>query len=486
VRNLTQLERTSREELIRVQRELSEIRRRNEELTHQVEVLQQKISQVNPELERQLQQRINKLQEELTAVYKQNSEGVTQILELTKQLKQAKEEHDEKARLIEELTRRLSEQQAEYRQLVEQKNNQELINTVLKDEFSALQLELVHITEKLKNLEKENKELVERLIKKSTEDAQRINEANQMYQSLLEQTRRQQFIQQVKNNASSSSLSLSALQVSGVDSVLSGGGSSLSNVAVVVPKSVKRSFIAHEGEVNALTYNSTGLSLCSGGQDKIVKIWDTPSAALKISLTGCTQSVMSVAFDWSNPNDQVIAASNDNAARVWTLTGGINRIRHTLTGHISRVSQALFSLDNLKAVTGSHDRTIKLWDLQKGYCVRTIFCFSSCNSLCLTYDAISIVSGHVDTNLRFWDVKTGECIRTLEGLHTQQITYVTLSPDGHYVLTNARDNCLKLIDVRSYNEVQVFKYVATSHSLTPHTHTHTHSLLPLAVDVYLQ
>jgi autophagy-related protein 16 len=448
VRILAQRERVSREEGSRALREVNELRRRNEELTHQVETLRQKVGQLNPELELQLQQRINKLQEELAAAYKQISEGATHALELNKQLTQAKEEHDEKARLVEELTRRLDEQQNEHRQLLEQMKKSELDNNVLKEELQSLQLELVHTYEKVKNLEKENKELVDRLLKKSTEDAKKLNEANQLYQSLLEQTRRQQLIQQAKANSPALT---STLHESLLDR-------SPSTVQVVVPKTLKRSVTAHDGEVNTLAYSSTGLNMCSGGQDKVVKIWDTPTTALKASLTGCTQSVMSVAYDWANPNDHVIAASNDNAARVWTIAGGINRVQHTLMGHISRVSQALFSFDNLKAITGSHDRTIKVWDLQKGYCIRTIFCYSSCNSLCLSYDGIVIVSGHLDSNLRFWDVKTGECIRALESLHSQQITSVVLSPDGHSVLTNARDNCLKLVDIRNYAEIQSFKH----------------------------
>jgi autophagy-related protein 16 len=448
VRVLSQRERVSREEGNRILREVNELRRRNEELTHQVEQLRQKVGQMNPELELQLQQRINKLQEELATAYKQISEGATQALELNKELTQLKEEHDEKARIVEELTKRLDEQQNENRQMLEAMKNKDLVNNVLKEELQALQLELVHTNEKVKNLEKENKELLDRLLKKSAEEATKLNEVIQLHQSIIEQSRRQQLIQQAKANPTSTTLTISTpLPERPFD-----------RVSESIPKTLKRTLIAHEGEVNTLAYSSTGLNLCSGGQDKIVKIWDTPTNVLKVSLTGCTQSVTSVAYDWANPNDYVIASSNDNAARVWTLTSGINRIRHTLTGHLSRVSQALFTLDNSKAITGSHDRTIKVWDLQRGYCIRTIFCFSSCNSVCLTYDGLVIVSGHLDSQLRFWDVKTGDSIKTLETLHTQQITHVALSPDGHSILTTSRDNCLKLVDSRTYTEIQTFKY----------------------------
>ena len=42
--------------------------------------------------------------------------------------------------------------------------------------------------------------------------------------------------------------------------------------------------------------------------------------------------------------------------------------QHTLTGHANRVMAARFLEDNMKVVTGSHDRTLKLWDLQHKAC----------------------------------------------------------------------------------------------------------------------
>lgn len=36
-----------------------------------------------------------------------------------------------------------------------------------------------------------------------------------------------------------------------------------------------------------------------------------------------------------------------------------------------QVFSAVFA-DTQKVITGSHDRTIKLWDLTKGYCTRTV------------------------------------------------------------------------------------------------------------------
>lgn len=49
------------------------------------------------------------------------------------------------------------------------------------------------------------------------------------------------------------------------------------------------------------------------------------------------------------------------------------RLQHTLTGHSGKVLSARFLLDNARIVSGSYDRTLKLWDLRSKVC--TYGCF---------------------------------------------------------------------------------------------------------------
>ena len=101
--------------------------------------------------------------------------------------------------------------------------------------------------------------------------------------------------------------------------------------------------------------------------------------------------------------------------------------QHTLTGHIGKVYAAEFTGDAAKVVSGSHDRSIKIWDLSRGYCTKTIFCFSSCNDLALASESSMVCSGHYDGSVRLWDMN-GECAHVLDRLHAKQITCVRKSP----------------------------------------------------------
>ncbi|KAF0764775.1 autophagy-related protein 16-1 [Aphis craccivora] len=80
---------------------------------------------------------------------------------------------------------------------------------------------------------------------------------------------------------------------------------------------------------------------------------------------------------------------------------------HTLTGHCAKVMAAKFMGEPNKVVTGSHDRTLKIYDLRIRACVETKFAMSSCNDL-VTSETVgtTIMSGHFDKRIRFWDTRT--------------------------------------------------------------------------------
>lgn len=85
-----------------------------------------------------------------------------------------------------------------------------------------------------------------------------------------------------------------------------------------------------------------------------------------------------------------------------------------------------------------------------------MFTFASVNDVCLLdFDGSTIASGHLDNNLRFWDARSGNCVKEVTGIHMGQITSVCPSTDGSQILTNSRDNTLRILDMRTYETVSV-------------------------------
>jgi autophagy-related protein 16 len=63
------------------------------------------------------------------------------------------------------------------------------VNQLLQDENATLQLEIGKIDERMKDLERENGQLLQRWLKKMNEEAEKMNEANQFYERFVQRYR---------------------------------------------------------------------------------------------------------------------------------------------------------------------------------------------------------------------------------------------------------------------------------------------------------
>ena len=51
-------------------------------------------------------------------------------------------------------------------------------------------------------------------------------------------------------------------------------------------------------------------------------------------------------------------------------------------------------------------------------------------------DGQHVISGSGDKTVKIWDRTTGECVSTLEG-HSDYVTAVAVSPDGQHVISGS-------------------------------------------------
>ena len=92
--------------------------------------------------------------------------------------------------------------------------------------------------------------------------------------------------------------------------------------------------------------------------------------------------------------------------------------------------------DGKYIVSGSSDKTIKIWDFKTGKCLNTLEGHSySVNSVAISPDGKYIVSGSYDKTIKIWDFKTGKCLNTLEG-HSYSVNSIAISSDGKLYSTN--------------------------------------------------
>jgi len=93
--------------------------------------------------------------------------------------------------------------------------------------------------------------------------------------------------------------------------------------------------------------------------------------------------------------------------------------------------------DGRRAVSGSGDNTLIVWDLESGEKLKTLEGHTDqVNAVSITPDGRRAVSGSWDKTLIVWDLESGEKLKTLEG-HTDQVKAVSITPDGRRAVSAA-------------------------------------------------
>ncbi len=217
-----------------------------------------------------------------------------------------------------------------------------------------------------------------------------------------------------------------------------------------VKKSKKKWFI---GGVVALGIGFGGYTIWQLYQSHTPKLIVPEKISLVNSFTGHSSFVNYLAI---SPDGQtLVSGSADKTIKIWNLATG-KEIR-TLKGHSSFVNYLVISPDGQTLVSGSADKTIKVWNLANGQEINTLKGHdSSVNSLALSPDGQTLVSGSADKTIKVWNLATGKEIRTLNG-HSNFINSLVISPDGQTLVSASADKTIKIWNLATGKEIRTLR-----------------------------
>lgn len=171
------------------------------------------------------------------------------------------------------------------------------------------------------------------------------------------------------------------------------------------------------------------------------------------TLTGHSDSVWSIAL--SSNGKTLVSGSEDKTIKVWDFPSG--KLRHTLTGHTDTVRSLAISGDGKTLASSSGDKTIALWNLQTGTLIRTLTGHTSTVwSVAISSDGKTLVSGSQDDTIKVWNLHTGQLRRILYG-HLGSVFSVALSPDEKTFATAGSDRTIKVWDLQTGKLLRTLK-----------------------------
>lgn len=199
--------------------------------------------------------------------------------------------------------------------------------------------------------------------------------------------------------------------------------------------------------------------IVTASDDATIQVHDIKSGALRATLTGHEGGV----WDIGLYGKTLVSGSTDRTVRVWDLEKA--ECTHVFYGHTSSVrciqvvpSAPGSGMQGPVVVSASRDSTMRVWRLplpdddvylpakaDDGECPFLMHILSEHEKTVRAIDAHddTIVSGSYDCTVRVWRISTGESLHRLQG-HTTKIYSVALDHERNRCVSGSMDNTIKV------------------------------------------
>ncbi len=203
----------------------------------------------------------------------------------------------------------------------------------------------------------------------------------------------------------------------------------------------------HNGMVRCVAFTPDGQTLATGGDDRKIMFWDLTERQVTTALSLDDTAAHSLAL---SSDGKTLITGSYRKIKVWRIfrPRGVatfdSELVHSLIGHAHIVRALATSADGKILVSGSRDKTIKIWHLETGELLRTLKGHrDGVYAIALSPDGEIIASGSADKTIKLWHLETGELLATFAG-HTHTVTAVAFTASGELLVSGSLDKTIKI------------------------------------------
>jgi hypothetical protein len=203
----------------------------------------------------------------------------------------------------------------------------------------------------------------------------------------------------------------------------------------------------HDAVAVALAFSPDGALLASGHVDGNVHLWDVAQGQELPCRLRHEAGVACVAF---SPDGQTLASGGlDSNLKLWDVAGArVGQARRELHRQPAGVTSLAYAGDGTSLLTGHANRLIRVLDAKTGRLVATLRGPEGLvNLLCLAPDRRHLAVCSHDRTLRLYDVERRAQVFSVPGHRTRHTTSLAFFRDGTHMASVAQDNAVQLWDI---------------------------------------
>lgn len=226
----------------------------------------------------------------------------------------------------------------------------------------------------------------------------------------------------------------------------------------------------HESTVRCLDVNKTGTLAVSAGYDDVLRLWDLTTGRQIRSYVGHSADVNTVRF--SPDNRTIISAGDDETVRIWDVNRAaeIRQLKQVRAKESSASRHKIYSVAACpitgRIFAGGTRSAIEMWEPERkaeSSATEPVQLYrghtKGVTSLCVSPDGKKLISGSWDKTVRVWDIESGKLLHTISA-HTKQVWSVALSGDGKQIVSASFDGTVQMHELTSGKSVRVLKEAA--------------------------